>query len=67
MKKNIVELSVEERDQLEHLRKKERVAPYRRTHAEILLLADQAVGGPAWTDERISQAVGVVWRDDSSF
>ena len=36
--------------------------PYRRTHAEILLLADQAPGGPAWVDERISQAVGVTIR-----
>lgn len=62
MKKYIVELSVEERKLLEHLRKKERVQPYRRTHAEILLLADQAPGGTAWIDERIAQAVGVTKR-----
>lgn len=62
MKKNIVELSVEERGQLERLRKKERGQPYRRTHAEILLLADQAPGGPAWIDDRIAQAVGVTIR-----
>ncbi len=62
MKKYIVELSAEEREQLEHLRKKERAQPYRRTHAEILLLADQAPGGPAWIDERIAQAVGVAKR-----
>jgi transposase len=62
MKKNIVELSIEERARLEHLRKKERVQPHRRTHAEILLLADQATGGSAWIDKRISQAVGVTTR-----
>lgn len=62
MKKYIVELSIEERGQLEHLRKKERVQPYRRTHAEILLLADQGPGGAAWVDERIAQAVGVTKR-----
>ena len=62
MKKYIIELSAEERGQLEHLRKKERTQPYRRTHAEILLLADQAPGGPAWIDERIAQAVGVAKR-----
>ncbi len=62
MKKYIVELSAEEREQLEHLRKKERAQPYRRTHAEILLLADQAPGGPAWIDEHIAQAVGVAKR-----
>ena len=59
MKKYRVELSLEEREQLEHVRKKERGAAYRRTHAEILLLADQSPGGPAWRDERIAEAVGV--------
>ncbi len=31
-------------------------------HAEILLLADQAAGDPAWNDECIAQAVGVAKR-----
>ena len=58
-KKYRVELSREEREQLEQLRRKGKVAAYRRTHAEILLLADQAPGGPAWIDKDIAQAVGV--------
>lgn len=61
-KKYIVELTAEERGNLEHLRKKERVQPYRRTRAEILLLADQSSDGPAWKDEDIAQAVGVARR-----
>ncbi len=47
-KKYIVELTMEERESLEHLRKKGRVQPYRRTRAELLLLADQSSEGPAW-------------------
>ncbi len=61
-KKYIVELMPKERESLEHLRKKGRVQPYRRTRAEILLLADQSSGGPAWKDEDIAQAVGVSQR-----
>lgn len=58
-KKYIVELAPEERSHLEHLRTKERVPPYRRTRASILLLADQSAYGPSWKDEDIAQAVGV--------
>lgn len=61
-KKYLVELTAEEREHLEHLRKKERVQPYRRTRAEILLLADQSPNGPAWKDEDIAQAAGVARR-----
>lgn len=61
-KKYIVELTAGERGNLEHLRKKGRVQPYRRTRAEILLLADQSPDGPAWKDEDIAQAVGVAQR-----
>ena len=58
-KKYVVRLSAEERKQLEDLRKKERIQRHRRTHAEILLLADQGEGGPAWKDEPIAEAAGV--------
>lgn len=61
-KKYIVELTVDERNHLEHLRKKARVQPYQRTRAEILLLADQSSDGPAWRDEDIAKAVGVTGR-----
>jgi transposase len=59
MKKYRVVLTSEERQRLEDIRRKERGAAYRRTHAEILLLADQSSEGPAWTDEEIRKAVGV--------
>lgn len=62
MKKYRVTLTAEERQQLEMLRKKERVQPYRRTRAEILLLADQSPLGPAWIDEQVAQAAGVTKR-----
>jgi transposase len=59
MKKYRVELAPEERQQLEDIRKKGRGSAHRRTYAEILLLADQSSAGPAWTDDRIVEAVGV--------
>lgn len=62
MKKYRVELSRDERAQLEQLRKKERVPPYRKTRAQILLLADQGPDGPAWIDEQIATAAGVSTR-----
>ena len=62
MKKYRVELSPDERAQLEQLRKKERVQPYRKTRAHILLLADQGPDGPAWIDKQIATAVGVTTR-----
>lgn len=58
-KKYLVELSAEERSHLEALRKKDRVPAHRRTHAEILLLADQGSSGPAWRDDDVAQAAGV--------
>jgi transposase len=59
MKKYIVELAPGEREQLEEIRKKGQAAASRRTHAEILLLADQSPDGPAWKDKQIAEAVGV--------
>jgi transposase len=59
MKKYRVALTLDERKQLEDIRRKGRGVAYRRTHAEILLLADQSPTGPAWKDEQIAEAVGV--------
>ena len=54
----IVELTSEERNQLEQLLRKGKVAAYRQRHARILLLADQ---GPSikstMSDSAIAQAV----------
>lgn len=55
-KKYIVRLAPEERDELTALVRKGKTQAYRIKHAHILLAAD--VDGPAWTDERIAQALG---------
>ena len=56
MKKYIVRLTDTERERLRALTTKGRTAAYRIKHANILLKAD--ADGPAWTDERIAEAVG---------
>ena len=55
-KKYMIELSADERKMLKSLVLARRVAARKRQHAQILLKADQASGGPAWTDERIAEA-----------
>jgi hypothetical protein len=57
MKKYIVTLSEEERQQLRALVKKGRAAARTRLHAQILLHADTEEGG--WTDEAIGHALDV--------
>lgn len=55
----VVWLSGAEREQLERLLKVGKVAAYKRRHAEVLLKADEGELGPAWTDLRTAEAVGV--------
>ena len=59
MNKYKVTLTVEERLELESLIAAGKAAAKRLMHARILLKADAADGGPAWTDERIAEAVEV--------
>jgi len=54
MKKYIVELTTEERSQLQTLLGKGK--PHQRRHAQILLKADQGLEGPAWKDACIAEA-----------
>jgi transposase len=54
-----VTLSTEERETLSVLISKGRAAARKLAHARILLQADEAPGGPAWTDERIVAALHV--------
>ena len=58
-KRWIVTLSSEERQQLEALLNKGKVAGYKIKHAHILLKADEGEEGPAWTDARIAEAYNV--------
>jgi len=59
MKKYTVTLTAEERNSLQALVGAGRAAAKKLAHARILLKADQADGGPAWTDARIAEAVDV--------
>ncbi len=55
MKKYIVELTSEERKQLQQLVKKGKVAGYKIRHAQMLLKADQGSHGPSWPDAQIAE------------
>ncbi len=59
MKKYLVTLTPDERDELAALIAAGRAAAKKLAHARILLKADPADGGPAWTDDRIAGAVEV--------
>ena len=59
MKKYKVTLTDAERQQLQDLIAAGKAAAKKLTHARILLKADAAEGGPAWTDERIAEALEV--------
>ena len=55
MKKYIVELTSEDRKQLQQLVKKGKVAGYKIRHAQMLLKADQGNHGPNWPDAQIAE------------
>ena len=59
MKKYKVTLTAEERQQLSALIATGKAAARKLARARILLHADAAPDGPAWTDERIAEAVTV--------
>jgi len=59
MEKYVVELTSEEREELEQLVSKGKAAARKITHARVLLQASESKDGPAWTDKQISQAFGV--------
>ena len=59
MKKYIVELTSEERKQLQQLVKKGKVAGYKIRHAQMLLKADQGKKDPCWPDVQVAEAFGV--------
>ena len=52
-------LAAEEREQLRELIAAGKAAAQTLAHARILLQADAAPGGPAWTGDRIAEAVEV--------
>lgn len=58
-KRYLVKLDNQERKELSQLVKQERVAAKKRTHAQVLLLADAGKRGPTWTDAAIAEACQV--------
>jgi transposase len=58
-KKYRVTLTAAEREELAGLLARGKADVRRLKHAQILLKADEAEGGPGWSDERTAEAVGV--------
>ena len=66
MKKNSIELSKEQRENLEHLVSKGKVSARMIRHAEVLLKIDSSKEGPKWSDTQVREAFGAgettIWR-----
>ncbi len=58
-KRYVVELAREEREQLEALLKRERVAAKKRTRARVLLKVDEGEDGPSWSHAQAAEAFDV--------
>jgi transposase len=58
-KRYVVKLDKNERKELSQLVKQEKIAAKKRTHAQVLLLADCSKHGPGWKDEAIAEACRV--------
>jgi hypothetical protein len=56
MKKYIVELTTEERSQLNRVIQAKRMAVHKRHHAGMLLKLDQGPRGPGWSDAKVAEA-----------
>lgn len=61
-KRYVVKLSKDERKELSQLVTKEKIAAKKRTHAQVLLLADCGKQGPGWKDEAVAEACQVTVR-----
>jgi transposase len=59
IKRYIVTLTDEERDQLGRLIKAGKAAARKLTHARVLLKADSGKGGPGWNDSRIAESLDI--------
>jgi transposase len=59
VKRYVVTLTDEERAELQGLLSGGKASALKQAHARILLKADAAEGGPAWSDSRIAEAIEV--------
>jgi transposase len=55
-KRYVVELTREEREQLQALLKREKLATKKRKRAQVLLKIDEGEGGPGWSHARAAEA-----------
>lgn len=55
-KKYVVELTTEERSQLQAVIRAKRMAAHKRRHAQMLLKVDQGREGPGWSDAAVAEA-----------
>ena len=58
MKKYIVKLTEQEREELAQMISTGKDSARKLMHARILLKADESAGGPHWRDEQIGEAMG---------
>lgn len=63
----IVQLSQDEREELERITRLGKSAAWKIARAHALLKCDQGEFGPGWTDEQIAQAYGMTARSVSSW
>ena len=59
MKRYVVELTTEEQETLMQIVSKGKAAARKITNARVLLQANEAKNGPAWTDTQIADAFGI--------
>src|SRR5215470_2579165 len=59
VKKYIVELTLEQREELLHIISTGKASARELTHARILLKADQGPHGPGWSDAQVQQALEI--------
>lgn len=67
VKKYVLKLTEEERDELEQLVKKGKTAGWKVQRAQALLQCDQGPEGPGWNDEQVAQAYGCTTRSLESW
>jgi len=66
MKKKSIELTKEQRAELEEVVKKGQAPARKRQHAQVLLKIDRGEAGPNWSDQQVQEAFDVslatIWR-----
>jgi hypothetical protein len=66
MKKWVVRLEADEREQLERLVRTGKTAAYKMRHANVLLAVDESSAGPRLPDEQVARTLGIAVRSIES-